>query len=171
MDRAVCVVASFRGLCALTGPGREKELDILVRDAQVNDAAVLAQLAGQLGYPTGAASIEGRLRRMEGKLDERVIVSVEAGQSVVGWTTVKVVEHMYGSAYVEISGFVVDQEHRGQGIGKTMMAEVERWAREKGYPTIRLNANILRTGAHQFYKALGFTQAKQQYVFQKELGV
>jgi GNAT superfamily N-acetyltransferase len=146
-----------------------ERLPVEIRDAQVREASSLARLADQLGYPTEIAQIESRLKRIDGRRDERVIVAADEGQNVLGWTTVRVVEHMYGDAFVEISGFVVDKEARGRGVGRKMMAEVERWAKQTGHSSIRLNANVARTGAHEFYKALGFEQIKQQIVFRKSV--
>jgi GNAT superfamily N-acetyltransferase len=139
-----------------------------VRDATVRDAEALARLAGQLGYACDAAAVRSRLAKYRGARDERVIV-VEAGDEVAGWTSAALVDHFYIEAYVEISGFVVDESRRGQGLGRALMAEVERWAREHDQRLVRLRANVVRAGAHRFYERLGFERKKEQYVFEKLL--
>ena len=143
--------------------------DIHVRDAEMTDAAGLARLAAQLGYPTEPKEITERLSSAKGPCQERVIVAVDGTNEVLGWTTVRIAVHIHSAAHAEISGFVVDQSTRGRGIGRLMMTEVERWSRENGLPAVRLNANITRTGAHRFYESLGFRIIKQQYAFRKDL--
>jgi GNAT superfamily N-acetyltransferase len=147
----------------------EASIRITIRDAVAEDASVLSDLAAQLGYPTASKDVIARLRRLKGKTDERVIVAADNGSRVVGWTTVRITKHMYSDPFVELSGFVVDQGARGMGVGKTMMSAVENWARERSISTVRLNANVMRTEAHKFYKAVGFENVKQQYVFQKRV--
>ena len=39
----------------------EKKTNATIRDAKVSDAAALAALAGELGYPTTSAEMERRL--------------------------------------------------------------------------------------------------------------
>ena len=63
----------------------------------------------------------------------------------------------------------MDEGFRGRGIGRALVAEAEKWAREKGLETLRLRANAVRTEAHKFYLGLGFKNTKQQLVFVKSL--
>jgi GNAT superfamily N-acetyltransferase len=149
----------------------ERPTEISIRDAVVEDAAVLSDLAAQLGYPTAVDEIASRLARLKSKPGERVIVAADGANRAVGWTTVRITEHMYGEPFVEVSGFVVDQKARGQGVGRTMMHGVEKWATDRGLSKVRLNANAMRPEAHKFYKTIGFQSIKQQFVFQKSLNV
>jgi ribosomal protein S18 acetylase RimI-like enzyme len=145
-------------------------MDITIRDARASDSPTLATLADQLGYKVKVEDITKRLNKLPHKLDERVIIAEDTSGAVVGWTTFRITEHIHNDPYVEISGFVVDQQSRGKGIGKTMMKEVEQWTIGKGLSTIRLSANVTRTGAHKFYEAIGFKQTKQQFAFRKDIG-
>lgn len=142
---------------------------ITTRDAAAADAPALARLSGQLGYPVTEREVSERISRVTNPSQARVIVAVEESKQVIAWTTVRTVEHIHSEEHAEISGFVVDENKRGRGVGKILMAEVERWARERKLPFIRLNANVTRSVAHRFYQSLGFTTAKQSYVFRKEL--
>jgi GNAT superfamily N-acetyltransferase len=121
------------------------------------------------GYPTTPKEITERLPRVSEPRQERVIVAVNGANEVVAWTTVRIAVHIHSAAHAEVSGFVVDERMRGRGIGRLMMAEVERWSRENGLSAVRVNANITRTGAHLFYESLGFRIIKQQYAFRKDL--
>ena len=68
---------------------------------------------------------------------------------------------------VEISGLVVDERLRSQGIGEKLLARAEQWAREKGYRTIGLRCNVIRARAHAFYERHGYQHVKTQKSFRK----
>ncbi len=67
--------------------------------------------------------------------------------------------------HCEMNGLVIDEHHRGMGIGKLLIERVKHWAKEKGNDKIALHCNIKRTEAHLFYEHLGFTEVKQQKNF------
>ena len=53
------------------------------------------------------------------------------------------------------------EAYQGKGVGRRMFQEVERWAKEEWdcHYEILVSGNQ-RTGAHQFYRALGFDEVK-----------
>ena len=53
---------------------------------------------------------------------------------------------------------VVAPAARGRGIGKQMMREAMRLAREAGAAKLALSSNARRLQAHRFYRELGFTE-------------
>jgi len=138
---------------------------VTIRDATIGDAEALAGLAAQLGYPSSGAEIGARLGAYKDSAKERVIVAELSGQ-VVAWTSVAVADHFYTPLYVEISGLVVDEKMRGNGIGALLIAEVKKWAEIKGVGIVRLRANVIRKDAHRFYEREGFRKAKEQFVFE-----
>ena len=142
---------------------------VQVRDAAASDAAALADLAEQLGYPCTPEDMASRLPGTGESAHERVIVAEDRVGGVVGWITVRETVHIHSAPYADVSGFVVDQAFRGRGIGKLLMAEVERWSRARGLGAIRLSTNIKRTEAHRFYESLGFRIIKTQYALKKDL--
>jgi GNAT superfamily N-acetyltransferase len=142
---------------------------IHIRDAKTEDALRLAELAAQLGYPTTAQEVGARLAKYASSTDERVIVAVD-GKTVVGWTSVAVVDHFYIPRYAEISGLVVDADSRGRGVGALLIAEAERWAADKKLDLVRLRTNVVRVDAHRFYERQGFIKTKTQYSYEKSVG-
>ena len=144
-------------------------IDVFIRDARIADSRAVARLADQLGYSVTVDDIEARLGKIRQNTDERVIVAENSEGVVVGWTTFGITEHIHSKPYVEVSGFVVEQDFRGKGVGRKIIDEVERWTRDKGLLTIRLHANVTRKAAHMFYQAIGFEKIKEQYAFRKEL--
>ncbi len=141
---------------------------LVIRSARLDDSLALANLSGQLGYPTTADKVRARLPRYLDSDERRVIVAEFDGQ-VIGWTSIEIVDHFYIEKFAEISGFVVDAAHRGQGVGHALMTEAERWTAEKGLPALRLKTNIVRVDAHRFYEGMGFERTKTQYTYVKKL--
>jgi GNAT superfamily N-acetyltransferase len=142
--------------------------DLIIRSARLEDSTALAALSAQLGYPTTAGEVQARLPRYIDSDEARVIVA-ESGGQVVGWTSIDIVDHFYLDTFAEISGFVVDAEHRGKGVGHALMREAERWTSEKGLSALRLKTNIVRAEAHRFYEGMGFERTKTQYTYVKKL--
>lgn len=58
--------------------------------------------------------------------------------------------------FVKIRGIVVLPEMRRQGIGRALVNEVSRWARERGGVEVQLNVYDYNPDAMEFLRALGF---------------
>lgn len=141
---------------------------ITIRSARLSDAAAISSLTAQLGYDLPESDATSRLSRLlsDGRHDFLV---AESGALVVGWLHAAVVEYIEVGAFVIVGGLVVDRAHRGQGIGRMLMAEAEGWARAQGCSLVRLWSTSARTAAHRFYEALGYTKVKTQFSFVKSL--
>jgi GNAT superfamily N-acetyltransferase len=137
-----------------------------MRDA---DAAPVARLSGQLGYPASGEEIAERLRRLAADPDAAVLVGCDAEGVVRGWLHVAAPRDLVSAAQAEIRAFVVDEEHRGQGIGRTLLEAAERWAVERGHGTMRVRSNTVRTRARAFYERAGYQVTKTQHQFRKNL--
>jgi GNAT superfamily N-acetyltransferase len=57
---------------------------------------------------------------------------------------------------VEIKRIYVQPEHRGKGIAKSILQELEQWALESGYSTAILETGIKQTAALQLYDHSGY---------------
>ena len=139
-----------------------------IRPATAGDAADLARLCGELGYPTSAAETADRLRIVEESTRGEILVAVVDGR-VAGWMGVREDAALESGTYAELTGLVVDAEHRGRGIGEALVARAAAWARERGHRRLRVRSNVVRERAHRFYERLGFVVAKRQAVFDKAL--
>jgi predicted GNAT family N-acyltransferase len=63
--------------------------------------------------------------------------------------------HFNTKTEAQIRYMAVDERHRGRGIGKMILVELERIAREKGATSIVLNA---RDDAISFYRNIGYEE-------------
>lgn len=139
-----------------------------IREANVSDAATLARLASQLGYPTTEEEARLRAAAILGRPEHRVLVA-ETGGEVVGWIHVAPNVTLESDPSAEVAGLVVDETFRGFGIGARLIAEAEVWAASQGYGLIRVRSNVKRNRARSFYERAGFAVTKRQRNFEKRL--
>lgn len=59
-----------------------------------------------------------------------------------------------------VENVAVLESCQGQGVGRQMFQEIEHWGREMNCHYEMLVSGLSRTGAHQFYRALGFEEVK-----------
>ncbi len=142
------------------------EGEAIVRPAESSDVAALAELAGELGYPTEAADLARRLAELLAGDDVWV---AELDGRVVGWAHCTVRRSLVVEPHIEVMGLVVGEGWRGRGIGRLLMAAADRSARAHGVSVIRLRSSIHREGAHAFYLGLGYREHKRQAVFVREV--
>jgi len=138
-----------------------------VRAMTPADAAIVARLATQLGYPATPADIARRLAALLGSGDHGLFVAEDAGGAVAGWVHIHGRRLLEAEPFAEIGGLVVDEACRGQGAGRALMAEAERWAAEHGYAEVCVRSNVIRHEAHRFYQRLGYRPVKAQHIFRK----
>ena len=140
-----------------------------IREARTQDYARIAELAGQLSYPSSKDEIAKRFDGMQHSDEQAVFVAQLATGEIAGWLAVFVYRVVEADARAEISGFVVDEHHRSQRVGMHLLARAERWAREIGCRAIGLRSNVIRDRAHAFYESHGYQHIKTQKSFRKDL--
>ena len=138
---------------------------VSVRDAEERDAPAIASLCAQLGYPTPAEAVGVRMDRLREDRQARVIVAVvDEGDAVAGLATIHVRYTINHEAPIgQLTLLVVDERARGQGIGRTLVAESEAWARGRGCKRFVVTTALRRTDAHTFYEKLGFVHTGRRY--------
>lgn len=79
------------------------------------DAAAVADLATQLGYPASAAAIARRFRRIAAVPDHALFVAEAGDGAVVGWVHLCAPRLLVVEPVAEVWGLVVDERRRGKG--------------------------------------------------------
>lgn len=155
--------------CGLRKVKNEVDLNkMTIRLATPADSDRIADLCNQLGYNVSNEMVKRRLQKLSEKIDTAAFVA-ESDSSVVGWIQVSIREAIESGESAEITGLVVDEAVRAEGIGRRLVEEAEDWAATLGFQTVRVRTNVVRTEARNFYHHLGFEEAKQQIVFSKHL--
>lgn len=139
-----------------------------LRPATAEDAAEIARLATQLGYPCDASQMDARLRAVLADPTRTVLVAAH-GAVLAGWVGVEHRTTLESGEKAEIVGFVVDAALRRSGIGRLLLAAAERWAAERGFTRLMVRSNTARLESHPFYEKYGYLRAKSQHVYFKAL--
>ncbi|MGZ6300328.1 MAG: N-acetyltransferase family protein [Candidatus Limnocylindria bacterium] len=132
------------------------------------DAPALAALAGELGYPTSAEAILGRLAALH-PTEAAVIVSTDVDDVPTGWCHVEMRRTLVEPLSALIVGLVIGDGHRSAGVGAELLGAVERWARARGCRQLVVATRVTRERAHRFYAREGFEVSKTSYFLTKPL--
>jgi GNAT superfamily N-acetyltransferase len=136
---------------------------------KVEDAARVAELAGQLGYPgTTEGEMRERIEAMLREPSEQLRVARD-GDRVVGWIHFHLHRSLVSGPRVELAVVVVDSAYRGHGIGTQLVGLAEEWGRAQGLRRIRLSSRATRPDTHRLYLRLGYTINKTSHIFDKPL--
>ncbi|GIP20024.1 MULTISPECIES: GNAT family N-acetyltransferase [Paenibacillus] len=132
---------------------------LLIRKCSHHDAKEITALMRQLRYPTTVSVMEERLTALENHPNYRNFVA-ELDGKIVGTISLKQLKtHEMKQPVTRITALVVDENHRGKGIGTTLIQEVEAWGKRKGSQELFLSTgddNHYRPDARPFYERLGF---------------
>ena len=127
---------------------------ILVAPARRADAARLAAMSRRL-VEAGlepcwtVERIERQLRR-----DSCVVLTARAGQSIAGFAIME-----FGDDAAHLNLLAVEPASRRRGLGRELVAWLEKSARTAGTFAIRLEVRAGNSGARAFYAALGYRES------------
>ena len=124
----------------------------------------IVRLLEQLDYEDSVGGVRERLRQVAASAPDSVRVAVLRDE-VVGFYSLHVMLYFHeGVRMGRVSALVVDRAHRGQGIGRQLMDDAERLAREQGCSKIEVASALRRTEAHAFYERLGYEHVAHRFV-------
>jgi GNAT superfamily N-acetyltransferase len=132
------------------------------------DTSEIAALASQLGYPVGDEDARTYLRDIDKDPDHALFVAQSESGAIIGWIHVFRTRRAFTKPHAEVGGLVVDENHRGMGVGGALLEESEQWARREGCSTLLVRSNVVRERARDFYQGAGYSLSKQQNVFKKD---
>jgi GNAT superfamily N-acetyltransferase len=141
----------------------------VVRVPGEQDYPALADLAGQLSYPSNVEEIAKRIDAMKNSANHAVFVAEMPGGEIAGWIAVCILRGLEVNPRGEVTGLIVGEKFRSQQVGKHLLARAEQWTREQGYDAIGLRSNVIRDRAHAFYLREGYQHTKSQKTFRKNL--
>lgn len=138
----------------------------LIRRMTADDIPVVQKLLEQLGYRLDAVEIRCRFDAVAKSDDHAVMLGARNGCIVA-------LCHVYARPALDkppeavVQALVVDQVAQGAGVGWSMMAAAEDWARDHGFLSVALGSHISRSAAHAFYKSLGYRIEATSHQFRK----
>lgn len=127
----------------------------------------MIDLINQLGYKIDADKLHQNLI----DYDSAAFVLEEDGK-LLGCLAYHILPQFHSEEkHMRIVSLIVDQKHRGRGLGKKLLREAERIASEMGCSVIELTsaAHRIPSGAHAFYAGQGYISDGKKVYFRKEL--
>ena len=141
---------------------------MIIREATLEDAFAICNIScADLGYDCSCEFVSTRISNLD-KGREKVFVA-EVNGIVAGYVHAEKYQTLYFEPMINILGLAVSAEFRRRGIGRMLLKHAERWANEEGIYKIRLNSGGSRKEAHSFYRAMGYSNEKEQIRFIKDI--
>ena len=141
---------------------------MIIREATIEDAFAICNIScADLGYDCSCEFVSTRISNLD-KGREKVFVA-EVNGIVAGYVHAEKYQTLYFEPMINILGLAVSAEFRRRGIGRMLLKHAERWANEEGIHKIRLNSGGSRKEAHSFYRAMGYSNEKEQIRFIKDI--
>ena len=131
---------------------------IQVRPCCAEDFDAVRALLAQLwpDKPLPAASARAVYDRALASDRQAYLCAVDGGK-VVGFGSLTIKNTLWPEGpLVSVDELVVDEKHRGRGIGTKLLAGLVSLAEERGCRRVELDSAHHRKEAHQFYQQQGF---------------
>ena len=134
-----------------------------IRGAVPADAADVARLIGQLGYPYPPQDAADRLAAVMRDGQGTLLVASDWGPllGLIALHWCPMLQNVKPVA--RITTLVVDEEARGRGVGRLLLKAGAQAARQAGCDDLELTSGLKRAGAHAFYRAQGFTDTALRF--------
>lgn len=141
----------------------ETETALAFRDAGPADADWIAGLLADEGYPAGGSDIVRRLERFA-ETASPVRVAERDGEPL-GFVAVHLVRRFeHDDCLARVIAMVVDPDVRSRGIGRALLAEVDRIAADAGAAFVEVTAGHHRQDARRLFEAAGFDASVATYL-------
>ena len=139
-----------------------------IRLAQLQYANAIADIASSLGYQSDVSEnvAKQRLEQLLLSSKDKIWVAEMDGH-VIGWLHAQHAFRVASADFIEILGLSISDQMRLKGAGRALVEQAKEWAFDEKV-ALRVRTNDVRDSAKKFYKALGFSCAKTQSVFQFE---
>jgi ribosomal protein S18 acetylase RimI-like enzyme len=131
---------------------------IRTRTAESADAAGLAQLVRLNALFNGASdSAEQIAARLADPRRVETAILAEIDGHIVGFAILRLVPCIFFTEpYAELTELYVDEGHRRYGVGRALIAHVERLAREAGARQLLILTDFNNHVAQSIYRSMGY---------------
>ena len=144
-------------------------MKLQIRSCTPDDFTSVFNLFGQL-WPSlelDYHALYAVYERALSSVTQHLIVGVVEDR-IVGFCSLSLKNNFWKAGCIgNVDELVVDENYRGQGIGKKLMNRIEEIAISKHCKQIELDSAFHRNEAHHFYENIGFKS--RAYLFTKPL--
>jgi predicted N-acetyltransferase YhbS len=142
--------------------------DIKIRKAIPDDAEQISLLIkDSMGYENPPELVRSNIERLKDNPDHLILVADKDGE-IVGLSHGMSYDSIYYMPLKNLMSMAVKSAYQRQDIGRTLLSEIEKWAKESGCAGVRIVSGMERKGAHLFYQACGYKLNKTQVNLIKE---
>ena len=136
-----------------------------IRLASAEDGFGLSELLGILGYPCPPEEASQRVLDLRLDRNQTLLVAADAQGSLLGLVCCDLSYYLpLGAPTCRITALAVDPKAQRRGVGRLLLREAERLAREAGAVRIELTSAPHRLEAHAFYRACGYGDGALRFV-------
>lgn len=136
---------------------------VRIRAAAIGDAADVARLIEQLGYPCTRDEAADRIAHVLGDPRQQLLLAEVDGQAC-GLASIDVRYSLTrGGDQARITALVVDRAHARRGIGRALLREIEAIGRHGRVTRIEVTSNMRRDEAHAFYRDCGYSEGSRHF--------
>jgi len=137
---------------------------MIIRQASALDARGIYHLLGQLGYPAETDTfVSDKIEQYAN--DGYCLLVAERSSDVIGFIAMHWSVQFHSSGFSgRVTALCVDDELRGKGIGKKLLAAAEEILFSKGCAKIEVTSNNSRTQTHKFYTDNGYLEDSKKFV-------
>ncbi len=129
----------------------------------------LQQIVGLLKSVKVDISLEVAQNRVDKlPIEDRLLLAVE-GEYLYGYAHLRIAHDLIDTETAVVVSVIVREDRRREGIGSRLIAAAETWARQSGRSRLLLRTDVIRTGAHAFFVALGYEGSSTQLEFIRHL--
>jgi GNAT superfamily N-acetyltransferase len=141
---------------------------VRVRSAESADFDAVVRLLESLGRVEVTDETRDRCRSMyESHLADPAadhLVAEDEDGTVVGFCSLHYLERLnYVTPHAWVPDLIVDEPRRSGGVGRALLEEAERRARERDCWLLTLESAHWRKEAHRFYEAFGMTDVAKAF--------
>ena len=138
-------------------------MTLIFREAKIDDVSALVQLMDQLGYDITPATLAKNLQ-----FYAPCVLVAELDEQVVGCIAYQILPLFHTEAkHLRIVSLIIDKQHRGKGIGKQLLQQIEE--RAKGCEYVELTSGSHRKEAHQFYRKQNYSSEETVHFRKKSV--
>lgn len=145
-----------------SGLTQSKSDAVVTRESRLLDHCSIALLLRQLEYEATPVVILEKLQSLLPSSTDKIFVAT-VHDEVVGIISLHALPLFHTAGNLgRITSMVVDERHRGTGIGSALIAAAERWFEAVGCVKLEVTSGDHRLDTHRFYAKHGFLRDGQR---------
>ena len=144
----------------------------MIKRAKVEDAEILAALAIQMWTEHDSEDMAEEFRELV--MNEEAVCFIKyEDEKPIGFAQCQLrydyVEGTESSPVGYLEGILIVDRYRRKGYAAELLAECEKWAKEKGCTEFASDCELANEESLKFHMALGFEEANRIICFRKDI--